>query len=486
MLVEPNFYIGSCVFAELSSVLLSVGARRVTHYLDKAFGEKYAASMWFLAELEKRCGSRKAALALRSHVSFVDFLQKWELPLRAHLQLRQQEVTAALGPLLVPPALLTQALSELQIQHAEGTAAALDAAPGGGQSQPSKGTHTSPLPPPPPPKPAPPASIPLPRILQGSGGGGPAVWLQSSAKLQAAVLELLSNPIPALAHRYLQLCLVLFAKYAAWAEAWTSHLSSSLLLDSSSAAPSSPERGGGREGGKKGGERGAELLFLAALAQDAASLSAWLNSTALPLALAALPQPAAPEAPALLSGSLTPIAGTLVDRGSAATSLIVLALAARCSEPLSAVGAIPSQYRMTNRAPPTKASVYVKGATTPLRTALSSTGSLSPLDPDQRADVVDQVAAKAAQRFSELIEEVFANVKKLEQTLKKLKKEAGGGGGLSDGDKVHLQVLLDVEELCKETEDLGAVTETIEPLHNLLEMVRGVCKERNIAAPTAS
>lgn len=43
-----------------------------------------------------------------------------------------------------------------------------------------------------------------------------------------------------------------------------------------------------------------------------------------------------------------------------------------------------------------------------------------------------------------------------------------------------------MEELCKETEDLGAVTETIEPLHNLLEMVRGVCKERNIAAPTAS
>ncbi len=33
VLVETNFYIGSCLFAELSTVLLSVGGRRVTHYL---------------------------------------------------------------------------------------------------------------------------------------------------------------------------------------------------------------------------------------------------------------------------------------------------------------------------------------------------------------------------------------------------------------------------------------------------------------------
>eukprot|EP00286_Rhodomonas_abbreviata_P008040 CAMPEP_0181339362 /NCGR_PEP_ID=MMETSP1101-20121128/29211_1 /TAXON_ID=46948 /ORGANISM="Rhodomonas abbreviata, Strain Caron Lab Isolate" /LENGTH=46 /DNA_ID= /DNA_START= /DNA_END= /DNA_ORIENTATION= len=41
-----------------------------------------------------------------------DFLQKWELPLRAHIQLRQQEITAVLGPLLLSPASLTQVLEE--------------------------------------------------------------------------------------------------------------------------------------------------------------------------------------------------------------------------------------------------------------------------------------------------------------------------------------------------------------------------------------
>ncbi|KAJ1468132.1 hypothetical protein T484DRAFT_1856337, partial [Baffinella frigidus] len=36
------------------------------------------------------------------------------------------------------------------------------------------------------------------------------------------------------------------------------------------------------------------------------------------------------------------------------------ALFARCAEPLAAVRAVTSQYRMTNKPPPTKPSLYVK------------------------------------------------------------------------------------------------------------------------------
>ncbi|KAJ1468131.1 oligomeric golgi complex component, COG2-domain-containing protein [Baffinella frigidus] len=111
-LARRSFVLGACLLAELSPVLLSVGGRRVTHYLDKALAGKYKATMALLAALEERCGCRTEAQAFRAHVAVEDLLQKWELPLRAHLQLRQQEATKALQPLLVGPAALSAEMQD--------------------------------------------------------------------------------------------------------------------------------------------------------------------------------------------------------------------------------------------------------------------------------------------------------------------------------------------------------------------------------------
>jgi hypothetical protein len=108
ILTDPSFFIRCCVFPPLSAALLSLGGRRLTQYLDKGFQHKYNSTMEFLTKLEVRCASRNGALALRSHPSFMDFLQKWDLPLRAYFQLRFQEVTDLVGPLLTTPQMLTQ------------------------------------------------------------------------------------------------------------------------------------------------------------------------------------------------------------------------------------------------------------------------------------------------------------------------------------------------------------------------------------------
>mmetsp|Transcript_35084 Transcript_35084/g.79353 ORF Transcript_35084/g.79353 Transcript_35084/m.79353 type:complete len:109 (+) Transcript_35084:453-779(+) len=64
--------------------------------------------MKFLEDLEMRCLNREEAEALRNHVSLQDFLQKWELPLRAFVQLRQQEVSQSLSALLLTPSQLSE------------------------------------------------------------------------------------------------------------------------------------------------------------------------------------------------------------------------------------------------------------------------------------------------------------------------------------------------------------------------------------------
>ena len=73
----------------------------------------------FLSDLEAKCGSKSAALALRKHISMVDFLQKWELPLRAHMQLKQQEVTNVLAPLLVTPSMLTEVFLYFSVHNSQ-------------------------------------------------------------------------------------------------------------------------------------------------------------------------------------------------------------------------------------------------------------------------------------------------------------------------------------------------------------------------------
>jgi hypothetical protein len=123
----------------------------------------------------------------------------------------------------------------------------------------------------------------------------------------------------------------------------------------------------------------------------------------------------------------------------------------RSVEPMIAVRAITSKYRMTNTPVPSSPSLYVRGVTQPLHAAIAGGsggaggregGFLALLCSDSRAQVLANVVEAVAGKYSELVLELFANVKRLGQTLKKLQKgtAAVGDGGMGDEEKIFLQV----------------------------------------------
>lgn len=120
----------------------------------------------------------------------------------------------------------------------------------------------------------------------------------------------------------------------------------------------------------------------------------------------------------------------------------------------------------------------------PLRQLLDTAGPVQRL-PDSlklllSRDVVDNVNT----RYNSLAEELLTTVKKTETSLKRLKKTrpgeapdaaaaaaAGPGAGLSDSDKICLQLFLDVQEHGRQIARFGLVAEQLESYNALLATV---------------
>ena len=213
---RPDFFLARCLLAEAGPIITSCGGRRVPHYLCDDFPEKYTASLDFIARLEELCGSRKSAIAFRGHSASTDFLHKWELPLRAHFQLRFQGLADTTSPLLVPPLLLLPAYQEerdkevkalkRQASHSEGDAAAGSA--GGLGDIESKPANTTPI--------AAALRVPLPiQCASGQGNSKPVFELETTRMVWSGVMSLWNRALPVHYHRLLQLCLVRSAPHVA-------------------------------------------------------------------------------------------------------------------------------------------------------------------------------------------------------------------------------------------------------------------------------
>lgn len=98
------------------------------------------------------------------------------------------------------------------------------------------------------------------------------------------------------------------------------------------------------------------------------------------------------------------------------------------------------------------------------------------------------------QRYSSLAEELLTTVKKTESSLKRLKKtrpgEAAGtdaaagpgavGAGMSDSDKICLQLNLDVQEHGRQISKFGLVAEDLESYRQLLAAVKPPDKQQEV------
>lgn len=155
--------------------------------------------------------------------------------------------------------------------------------------------------------------------------------------------------------------------------------------------------------------------------------------------------------------------------------LIVDRLTKQCCTPLTAVKGVAATYRMTNRPPPTQASPFVASILRPLK---EFDKSFSTRTPPQIGDTwKQQIVGAVSSNYSLAVEDLIATVKRTEEALKSRKTRKMMAGGMSDGEKVKLQLLLDYRDFKKDVEELGLEAGSIEgifKLNNLTSEAEGL------------
>ena len=148
--------------------------------------------------------------------------------------------------------------------------------------------------------------------------------------------------------------------------------------------------------------------------------------------------------------------------------VIVDILTSECSKPLSAVKGVAATYRMTNRPPPTLPSPFVGTILRPLKDFDNNIKERSPshIDIAWKKHVVDTVS----DRYSVAVSELMETVKKTEEALKHRMTRRIGGSGISDGEKVRLQLYLDQQAFCNHISEVGIDPNTCSGVKTLKEM----------------
>eukprot|EP00285_Hemiselmis_virescens_P011545 CAMPEP_0173388896 /NCGR_PEP_ID=MMETSP1356-20130122/11098_1 /TAXON_ID=77927 ORGANISM="Hemiselmis virescens, Strain PCC157" /NCGR_SAMPLE_ID=MMETSP1356 /ASSEMBLY_ACC=CAM_ASM_000847 /LENGTH=204 /DNA_ID=CAMNT_0014345907 /DNA_START=1 /DNA_END=612 /DNA_ORIENTATION=- len=196
--------------------------------------------------------------------------------------------------------------------------------------------------------------------------------------------------LPVHGHRLLQLCLVMCGRYAEWADGWLAYL-----------AKSPNEKDRESEGYAQRSEE--ELRTASSIAADCKHLSSKVNKDLADAVTKSLASNGIPPPGDALTSAISPASAALTTRVPKATSHIVTIVAQRCSEPLAAVRAITSQYRMTNKPAPSKPSLYVAGVVSPLKAAAGPAGCLRLVDEGMRRVCLDEVAGRVCGRMVELV-----------------------------------------------------------------------------------
>uniref|UniRef100_A0A3P9I1D6 Conserved oligomeric Golgi complex subunit 2 n=1 Tax=Oryzias latipes TaxID=8090 RepID=A0A3P9I1D6_ORYLA len=154
-------------------------------------------------------------------------------------------------------------------------------------------------------------------------------------------------------------------------------------------------------------------------------------------------------------------------------------LTERCCRFLKSASEVPRLYRRTNKDMPVRASAYMDNALRPLHQLLTdSTGLVTPVTAQAWLRVVLSVCT---QKYYETISEVLSSVRKMEESLKRLKQArkgaaatttTGANGGPTDDTKIRLQLALDVEYLGEQIQKMGFQPEDISMFSTLMDLVK--------------
>ncbi|KAL0609384.1 Conserved oligomeric Golgi complex subunit 2 [Plecturocebus cupreus] len=159
------------------------------------------------------------------------------------------------------------------------------------------------------------------------------------------------------------------------------------------------------------------------------------------------------------------------------SSKIIQDLSDSCFSFLKSALEVPRLYRRTNKEVPTTASSYVDSALKPLF-------QLQSRHKDKLKQAIVQqwlegALSESTHKYYETVSDVLNSVKKMEESLKRLKQArkttptnpVGPSGGMSDDDKIRLQLALDVEYLGEQIQKLGLQTSDMKSFPALTELV---------------
>lgn len=148
--------------------------------------------------------------------------------------------------------------------------------------------------------------------------------------------------------------------------------------------------------------------------------------------------------------------------------VVVNNLTDKCSGPLAAVKGVAATYRMTNRPPPTRASPFVATILRPLKEFDAEFKHKTPPQVGMRWK--QTIVTTVANRYAAAVQELIASVQRAEEALKNRKARRSSVGGMSDGEKVKLQLYLDYMEFSRNVEEVGVNVATVEGVSKLKDL----------------
>ncbi|XP_038168540.1 conserved oligomeric Golgi complex subunit 2 [Arvicola amphibius] len=380
-----------------------------------AFHEKYTVSMDFVQRFERQCGSQASVKRLRAHPAYHSFSNKWNLPV--YFQLRFREVAGS-----------------LEASFTDG--------------------------------------------LEDAPDGSPYCLL-ASHRTWSSLEKCWSDEmfLPLLAHRLWRLTLQILARFSVF----VSELSDRPIANESTKETRKP-LAGSKDASEDQGSHPSEaqaatisstqLLYVVS---DLDRLQEWLPE---------LLKIVKPKLEMIGFKNFSSISAALEDSQSslsahvpALSSRIVQGLSESCFGYLKSALEVPRLYRRTNKEVPSTASSYVESALKPFYQLQHGHGHK--VKPAMMKHWVQEALSESTHRYFETVSDVLNSVKKMEESLKRLKQArrapatnpVSSSGGMSDDDKIRLQLALDVEFLGEQIQKMGLQTNDIKSFSALAELV---------------
>uniref|UniRef100_A0A8C3X026 Conserved oligomeric Golgi complex subunit 2 n=1 Tax=Catagonus wagneri TaxID=51154 RepID=A0A8C3X026_9CETA len=388
------------------------------------FHQKYTISMDFVRNFERQCGSQASVKRLRAHPAYHSFNNKWNLPV--YFQIRFREVAGSLE------AALTDALEDA------------------------------------------PAGSPF--------------CLLASHRTWSSLQRCWSDQmfLPPLAHRLWRLTLQVLARYAVFLKELSlrpiSNESAKDIKKPLVTGSKDPSVAQGNSEDQSSGTSEAKPVLSVSSTQLVYAVA---DLGRLQEQLPELLETIKPKLEMIGFKNFSSISAALEDSQlslsaclPALSSRIILDLSESCFSYLKSALEVPRLYRRTNKEVPTTASSYMDSALKPFHQLQS--GHKDKLKQAVIQQWLEGALSESTHKYYETVSDVLSSVRKMEESLKRLKQARratptnpgpSGGGGMSDDDKIRLQLALDVEYLGEQIQKLGLQAKDIRSFPALAELV---------------